>query len=155
MLERQGYLTEFSRFWSHRPEIRKIWFSVYTPQQGEESPERLRPEDRNRLFAELTAAARIPKVQMPRQVLDGYRNPPRSPGECTFARLTACVSADLTTPITPCQLGGNPVCEECGCIASAAMHSLAGAKLAGLIPVSGILNASLRLGASLAAPTEA
>ena len=31
-----GYLTEFSRTWSGRPEVRKIWFSLYTPQDGDQ-----------------------------------------------------------------------------------------------------------------------
>jgi MoaA/NifB/PqqE/SkfB family radical SAM enzyme len=146
MLGRPGYLTEFSRFWSDRQEVRKIWFSIYTPQQGEYSPERLRPQDREVLLDELRAAAQFPKVDLPRLVLDGYRSPPRSPEECTFARLTTCVSADLKTRITPCQFGGTPVCAECGCIASAAMHAMAGLKLGGLIPLSTILNASIRLG---------
>jgi MoaA/NifB/PqqE/SkfB family radical SAM enzyme len=149
MLERPGYLAEFSRFWSERPEIRKIWFSIYTPQEGEHSAERLRPLDREVLFDELAgAAAKFPKVHLPRAVLDGYRHPPRSPGECTFARLTTCVSADLKTRIGPCQFGGKPVCTECGCIASAGMHALAGVKLAGLVPLSAILNASIRVGGS-------
>jgi hypothetical protein len=79
-------------------------------------------------------------------VLDGYRNPPRSPQECEFARLTTCLSADLRSSITPCQLGGNPVCEECGCMASAGMHGLGRLKLGGIVPLSAILNASIRLG---------
>jgi len=147
MLAQPGYLAAFCRYWSDRPEARRIWFSIYTPQQGDDSPERLRPPDREILFAELSAAAReFPKVHLPRMVLDAYRRPPRSPGECTFARLTACLSADLKTPITPCQLGGRPVCAECGCMASAGMHALAGLKLGGLVPLSAILNTSLRLG---------
>jgi organic radical activating enzyme len=146
MLARPGYLTEFSRFWSDRQEVRKIWFSIYTPQQGEQSPERLRPQDREVLLNELRAASQFPKVEMPRLVLDGYRKPPQSPEECTFARLTTCLSADLTTRITPCQFGGKPACAECGCIASAAMHSMATLRLGGLIPLSAILNASIRLG---------
>lgn len=32
MLERSGYLADFSRFWSELPEVHKIWFSIYTPQ---------------------------------------------------------------------------------------------------------------------------
>ncbi|HTT64227.1 MAG TPA: radical SAM protein [Bryobacteraceae bacterium] len=146
MLARPGYLTEFSRFWSERPEVRKIWFSIYTPQQGDQSQERLRPQDREVLLDELRAAVRIPKVDLPRVVLDGYRHPPQSPEECTFARLTTCLSPDLKTRITPCQLGGKPVCAECGCIASAAMHAVSNFKLGGLIPLSTILNASMRLG---------
>ena len=146
MLARPGYLAGFSRFGSDRPEARKIWFSIYTPQEGDRSPERLLPQDREILFEELSAAAQFPKVHLPRMVLDGYRHPPRSPQECTFARLTTCLSADLKTRVTPCQFGGRPVCEECGCIASAAMHALAGLKLGGIISVSAILNASIRLG---------
>jgi MoaA/NifB/PqqE/SkfB family radical SAM enzyme len=146
MLARRGYLSDFSRFWSHQPGIRKIWFSIYTPQQGDQSPERLRPEDRAVLFEELTAAARFPRVNLPRVVIEGFRRPPRSPGECTFAKLTTCLSADLKSSVTPCQFGGSPVCAECGCIASAALHALSGWKLGGLIPVSALLNASIRLG---------
>jgi len=146
MLTRRGYLSEFSRFWSARTEVRKIWFSIYTPQRGEDSPERVRPEDRATLFEELLATRAFPKVHLPRVVVEGYRNPPRSPEKCEFARLTTCVSADLTTPVTPCQLGGKPVCEECGCIASAGMHAIASRKLGGLVPLSAILNGSLRVG---------
>jgi MoaA/NifB/PqqE/SkfB family radical SAM enzyme len=147
MLERRGYLADFCRFWSPRPEVHKIWFSIYTPQEGDSSPERLRPQDREVLFEELSSVvAEFSKVHLPRSVLESYRNPPRSPEDCTFARLTTCLSADLETPVTPCQLGGKPVCAECGCIASAGMHAVAGLKLGGLIPLSAILDASIRLG---------
>jgi len=148
MLSRRGYLTEFTRFWSDRSEIRKIWFSIYTPQEGEESAERLLPRDRETLFDELGAAAQFPKVHLPRLVIDGLRRQPDSPEACTFARLTTCLSADLKTRISPCQFGGKPVCSECGCIASAAMHGLSSLKLGGFIPVSSILNASMRVGRS-------
>jgi hypothetical protein len=146
MLTRPGYLSDFCSFWSGRPEAAKIWFSIYTPQAGDKSPERLRPEDRDVLLDELSALSRFPKVDLPRVVLDGYRNPPGSPEECTFARLTTCVSADLKTPVTPCQLGGQPVCTECGCMASAGMHGLTRFKLGGVLPLSAILNASARMG---------
>src|ERR1700756_2559368 len=46
LLCRPTYLREFASFWSNRSEVRKIWFSLYTPQEGEQSAERLRPEDR-------------------------------------------------------------------------------------------------------------
>ena len=147
MLTRSGYLADFCRFWGNREEVRKIWFSVYTPQEGDDSEERLRAGDREILFEELSAVAAYPKVDLPRVVLEGYRNPPRSPGECTFARLTACVSADLKTPVVPCQLGGKPVCAECGCMASAGMHGVGRIKLGGMLPLGAILNGSLRVGA--------
>ncbi len=150
MLLRRGYLAEFCRFWSARAECRKIWFSIYTPQEGDCSAERLRSIDREVFLEELAAAAaEFPKVHLPWGVFKGYRQPPGSPQECTFARLTTCLTADLKTPVTPCQFGGNPVCSECGCLASAGMHAVGGFKLGGLLPVSSILNASLRLGGAL------
>jgi len=45
---RPGYIEEFIRFWSVRPEVQKVWVSLYTPQIGEVSAERLRPADRDR-----------------------------------------------------------------------------------------------------------
>ena len=83
-----------------------------------------------------------------------YLHPPRSPAECAFARLTTCLSADLKTHVTPCQLGGKPLCEECGCMASAGMHGLANLKVGGLVPISAILNASIRVGGQLARPSR-
>jgi MoaA/NifB/PqqE/SkfB family radical SAM enzyme len=148
MLARPGYLADFCRFWSDRPEVRKIWFSIYTPQEGEDSPERLQPHDRKFLLAELPAvSAAFPKVHLPASVLESYRNPPRSPEGCTFARVTTCLSADLTTRVSPCQLGGKPVCAECGCIASAGMNAVAAVRLGGLVPLSALLDVSLRVGA--------
>jgi MoaA/NifB/PqqE/SkfB family radical SAM enzyme len=147
MLARHGYLADFSRFWSDQPEVHRIWFSIYTPQEGDNSPERLKPQDREVLFEELSSvAAEFPKVHLPRVVLEGYRRPPRSPQECIFARLTTVLSADLKTPVSPCQFGGKPVCTECGCIASAGMHAVGRVKLAGILPLSAILNASIRVG---------
>ena len=34
MMERPGYIEEFVRFWSARKETKRIWFSLFTPQQG-------------------------------------------------------------------------------------------------------------------------
>lgn len=67
-LERDGYLDEFLAFWSARPEVHRVWFSAYTPQRGEESPERLRGEDRV-LFAALAAelSRHYPKLMLPKE----------------------------------------------------------------------------------------
>src|ERR1700684_2727393 len=46
MLARPGYLEEYVKFWQERPEVNRIWVSVYTPQIGEQSPEMLTAEDR-------------------------------------------------------------------------------------------------------------
>ncbi len=156
MAGRDGYLDEFARFWSARPEVRKLWFSLFTPQEGHYPEERLRPEDRRRVLGELgRVAARYPKVHLPRVVLDGFLRPPASPAECLFAQLTRCLSADLTTEIGPCQFGGRPVCTECGCLASAGLASIGRYKLGRLIPVSSILALSQKVGSLLGARVPA
>src|SRR6516225_9293918 len=54
-VRRAGYIEEFLRFWSARQEVEKIWVSLYTPQIGEVSEERLHPADRDRVVADLLA----------------------------------------------------------------------------------------------------
>ena len=148
MLQREGYLYEFADFWSRRPEARKIWFSLFTPQEGEVCEERLTLDDRRRVVEQLTSVAqKFPKVHMPRVVLDGYLQPPQSPEECIFAQSTTCVSADLETRVSPCQFGGQPVCTECGCIASSGVASVGRYRLAGVIPLSALFSVSRKIGA--------
>src|SRR3712207_376169 len=50
-VRRDGYLEEFTRLWSDNPNVRTIWFSLYTPQVGEVSVERLTPDDRRRVVS--------------------------------------------------------------------------------------------------------
>jgi organic radical activating enzyme len=151
LLQRRTYLHEFASFWSEHEEVRKIWFSVYTPQEGEVSPERLQPEDRTRLWEILLDVRRqFPRVDLPSLVLRGFQSPPASPEECIFAQITRCVSSDLTTAITPCQFGGRPVCSECGCIASASLTSVANYKVAGLVQIGALFTASKKLGERMA-----
>lgn len=50
---RPGYLEEFLKFWSSRPEINKVWFSLLTPQRGAVSQEILTPEQRLFVIADL------------------------------------------------------------------------------------------------------
>ncbi|HOL69905.1 MAG TPA: radical SAM protein [Bryobacteraceae bacterium] len=148
---RDGYLHEFAAFWSARPEVRKIWFSLYTPQEGEVSEERLTPDDRLAAVRQLAAVrTAFPKVYMPDVVLRGYLDAPKTPADCMFAKLTTCVSADLSTLVTPCQLGGKPVCSECGCIASAGLAAIGNFRIAGVVPVSRIFDWSMTLGRRLA-----
>jgi hypothetical protein len=147
LVSRPDYLRDFADFWSKRQEVRRIWFSLFTPQEGEESEERLTPQDRSELLEELARlAAFFPKVQLPKLVLEGYLHPPNTPQECLFAQMTTCISADLTTRITPCQFGGRPVCTECGCMASAGFTSVGRYKLAGLVPISDIFSLSKNFG---------
>ena len=50
---RDGYLEEFLRLWQENRDTRLIWVSLYTPQRGEISAERLTAADRARVIAEL------------------------------------------------------------------------------------------------------
>jgi hypothetical protein len=144
---RPGYLREFAAFWSARPEVRLIWFSLFTPQHGEQCEERLTPGQRADVIEELAGLRPLfSKVFVPRSLLEGFLHPPASPQECTFAQASTCISADLKTRIAPCQFGGRPVCSECGCIASAGLASIGRRRLAGLIRVSDIFTASREVG---------
>ncbi|PYU20372.1 MAG: radical SAM protein [Acidobacteria bacterium] len=141
------YFREFARFWSERREVAKIWFSLFTPQQGEMGQERLRGEDRSAVLDQLAALrSSFPKIYLPDAVLDGYRHPPGNPDGCIFAQVTSCISSDLVTRISPCQFGGQPVCSECGCVASAGLASIGNHKLLSLLPVSEVFRISKRTG---------
>jgi MoaA/NifB/PqqE/SkfB family radical SAM enzyme len=127
---RPGYIRDFLAFWSAREEVRKIWMSLFTPQIDEESVEVLSPAVRVLVIEELRKLrADFPKLNLPPSVLDIYLKPPESPSACIFARSTRTISADLKTVIAPCQIGGNPDCSQCGCLASAAMGAIAAYRL--------------------------
>jgi len=145
-LKRPDYLSDFAAFWSGREEVNRIWFSLYTPQEGDWSEERLTREARVAVVKELINLRDcFPKLDAPGGALEAFLDPPLSPKECIFSQVTACVSADLSTRITPCQFGGHPVCSECGCMASAGMASVGKFKIAGLVPVAGIYSLSRKL----------
>lgn len=146
-VRRDGYLEEFLTTWDANPNTRLIWISLYTPQKGEISDERLTPADRAKVIAELRRLrTTIPKLQMLDGMLNVYATPPASPNECVFAQTTECYSSDLERRITPCQFGGNPDCSNCGCIASAGLEAIGRHKLKGGIPVGRIFYASLQVG---------
>jgi len=146
-VNRPGYIEEFLRFWSARPEVTKIWMSLYTPQIGEVSVERLSPADREHVVQDLMALRlRYPKLFAPKGLLDVYARPPASPDECVFAKTTKCISADFETRITPCQYGGAPDCSNCGCIASAGLAAVARHQLWGFIPIGSLFNGSMKIG---------
>ena len=99
---RQGYLEEFIRFWSERTEIERIWMSLYTPQVGEVSEERLDGAAREQVLADLWKLSTLySKLQLPKAALEVYANPPSSPEDCIFAQSTTTISANLETAITP------------------------------------------------------
>jgi MoaA/NifB/PqqE/SkfB family radical SAM enzyme len=145
---RPGYITEFVEFWANVADVRRIWFSLYTPQKGEHSDEMLRPEDRQRAVKEISGLyAREPKLHdMLPSIVEGYLRPPASPESCIFAQTTACLSSDLRRPVTPCQYGGDPDCSQCGCMASVGLDALGRRRIGGVIPIASVFKASRKIG---------
>lgn len=153
MMKRTGYLNNFLEFWTPRPEIDKVWFSLFTPQQGDQLPEMLEPEERVRAISELTKLRKkFTKLDMPEGLIRQLAAPPHSPEHCIFALTTETLSADLKTKITPCLFGGNPDCKSCGCVASMGLAAVAAHKLGGVIPVGKIFRASVKIGQARSKP---
>jgi MoaA/NifB/PqqE/SkfB family radical SAM enzyme len=147
MAERPGYLDEFLRFWSGRPEIARVWFSIFSPQRGAADPEILTAEQRASAIAELRQLrVKYPILEMPEAALREMERPPRNPGECIFARTTETISADLKTRVTPCQFGGDPDCERCGCMAAMALAAVGHHRVLGRLTAGHLFVASDRLG---------
>jgi MoaA/NifB/PqqE/SkfB family radical SAM enzyme len=147
MMKRPGYLAEFLEFWSPRAEIRRVWFSMFTPQMGDRMPEILNADERTRAIADmLQLRKQFPKMDMSEAMIRQFAAPPHSPEECIFAQTTQTLSADLQTKITPCQFGGNPDCASCGCIASMGLAAVGAYKLGGILPIGAIFRASVKIG---------
>ncbi len=144
---RRGYLEEFLRFWHARPEVVKVWFSLFTPQRGATDPEILSPAARLAVINDLhRLRALYPVLDMQEAVLRELSAPPSSPEQCIFARTTQTISADLKTKITPCQFGGDPDCAQCGCIASVALAAVGHHRVVGPLTAGHLFMASDRLG---------
>ena len=147
MMKRPGYLKEFLEYWTPRPEIHQVWFSLFTPQVGDRLPEMLQPHERLQAIADMLALRKaFPKLDMPEGMIRQFATPPGSPKDCVFALTTQILSADLKTKVVPCQYGGNPDCGSCGCVASMGLAAVAAHKLGGIIPVGAIFKASVRIG---------
>lgn len=149
MTRQKNYFERFLSYWSDKPEIKRIWMSIFTPQIGAAGPEILSTEERARTLEELAhLRLRYPILDMNERVLREFLNPPKSPEECIFARTTQVVSADLKTQVTPCQFGGNPDCSQCGCMASMGLAAVGSFEVAS-ISLGKIFRASERIGSSI------
>ena len=151
MLARDGYMDEYVRFWNGREEVRNIWVSIYSPQRGEQSAEMLSRAQRELVARELPRLrALYPKLLTPEGYAQALLNPPASPRECTFSRLSKNYSADLKTHVEPCVFGGDPDCAQCGCSASAAAHWISNVHVAGPLKAGHLLHGSMRIGSAVA-----
>ncbi len=146
-MKREGYIEEYVDFWSRRDEVKAIEVSLFTPQKGETSPEILTQEMRRRVVSILgSLKPRYPKLFVNEQILKAYLSPPQSPSDCIFATLTECVSPDFETVVEPCQFGGNPKCNECGCLASIGLQALGQYRLPVGVKIDTVFRASTRVG---------
>lgn len=147
MTVRPGYLEDFLSFWSEKNEVKKVWFSLFTPQLGATDQEILDPETRAFVIERIRALkGKYPKLDMPGLVLEGYKNPPASPADCIFSRTTLNLTANLKDKVVPCQFGGTPDCSNCGCMASAGLAAVGEYKLLGLVSLKRVFNISDRVG---------
>jgi MoaA/NifB/PqqE/SkfB family radical SAM enzyme len=151
MLAREGYMEEYVRFWNARPEVQHIWVSIYSPQRGEQSAERLSTAQRELVARELPRLrALYRKLLTPEGYAQALLHPPTSPKTCGFSRLSRNISADLKTRVEPCVFGGDPDCSQCGCSASAATHWISEMRLAGPFKARHLLHGSMKIGNAMA-----
>lgn len=149
MLARASYFEDYVSFWNARDEVDHIWVSLYSPQIGEESRERLTPEDRERVANELPALrSKYGKLLIPEGMAKAFVKPPSNPGECLFAKMSVNYSADLQSRVEPCVFGGKPDCNQCGCSISSALHWIQGEKILGPLRVGHMVKASLAVGSA-------
>jgi hypothetical protein len=121
--------------------------SVYTPQIGEESAEKLTPADRHTLAVELPKLARAyPKFLFTKGMGTAVEKPPANPDDCVFSKMSTNVSADLRSRVEPCIFGGSPDCSQCGCSISTALHWIRGINLVGPLKVGHLVEGSVRIG---------
>ena len=147
MTGQPDYFRRFLDHWSSVDEVNKIWFSLFTPQIGEQAAEILPPRERIAVLEELARLRpQFPKLDLRDGVIRGFLDPPKSPAECIFASTTLNISSDLKQRITPCQFGGNPDCSQCGCMASAGLKAVGDHKIMGALPLKTIFRASEKIG---------
>ena len=150
MLSRDSYLEEYVAFWNAREEVDHIWVSLYSPQIGEESAERLTPQDRERIARVLPPLRKTsPKLLLPAGMARAFVTPPKSPEDCLFSKMSMNYSADLHTHVEPCVFGGNPDCSQCGCSISSALHWIREIKLAGPLKIGHMVRGSLNVGSAV------
>jgi organic radical activating enzyme len=147
MLARSGYLEEYVSFWSARPEVNRIWVSVYTPQLGEQSPEMLASDDREAIAQQLPSLSKqYPKLLVTTGMARAFVHPPSSPDDCLFSKMSANYSADLQSRVEPCVFGGSPDCSQCGCAISSALHWIRTIKLVGPVKIDHFIGGSIGVG---------
>jgi MoaA/NifB/PqqE/SkfB family radical SAM enzyme len=149
-LRRKSYAEEYVAFWNSRPEVNRVWVSVYTPQIGESAAEILSHAERRAIVERLAPLReRYPKFLFNDVIARGILEPPRDPSECFFAKLSVNYSADFRTQVEPCVFGGQPDCSQCGCAISTALHGMRDVKLAGPLTIGHMIRGSIAVGGAV------
>src|SRR6185312_1455556 len=147
VLRQPDYIERFLQFWQVIPEAKRVWISIFTPQLGAVGEEILSPRQYEFVAKELLRLLPLySKLDMRRETIREFLHPPSSPDDCIFARSTHVISADLKTVVHPCQLGGNPDCSKCGCIASMGLADLGHRKLFDFVELGSVMKASEKIG---------
>jgi hypothetical protein len=147
MVARTGYLEEYLAFWNARPEVVRIWASLYTPQKNEHTPEMLTLSERYAAAEDLRRLQPCyPKLLMNRGIAGAIEVPPTAPSECMFSRMSTNYSADLQTRVEPCIFGGVPDCSQCGCAISSGLHWLKTVRVGRLVKIGTLVNSSVAVG---------
>jgi len=150
MMKRPGYLEEYVAFWEARPEVKRVWVSLYSPQQGESTAEMLTLEERQRVARELPGLREAyPKLLMSPGIAQALLEPPKNPQECLFSKMSTNFSADLTTRVEPCIFGGTPDCSQCGCVVSSGLHHVQQRKVLGPLKIGHLVRGSTAIGSLL------
>jgi len=150
MVQRAAYFEEFVAFWSALREVERIWVSVYSPQLGERSPEKLSPSEREKVAYELRGLVdRYPKLLMTAAMAKTLLAPPADPRKCLFSKMSTNYTADLKTRVEPCIFGGTPDCSQCGCAATMGAGHIADFKLLGRLRAGHLVDASIAIGSAL------
>ena len=76
-----------------------------------------------------------------------FVEPPNSPSECIFSRMSTNFTADLRTQVQPCIFGGDPDCTQCGCSISAGLHWVGSLRAAGPLRIRHLVYGSMAVGA--------
>lgn len=150
MARQQDYLERFVDFWERKPQVKRIWMSLFTPQRGATGQEILTAAERVRTIDELLRLRVLyPVLDISERVLQEFRLPPQSPQECIFAQNTRVISADLKTLVTPCHFGGNPDCSQCGFMASMGLAAVGHLNVGAGVTLGKIHTVSKRIGAGV------
>jgi sulfatase maturation enzyme AslB (radical SAM superfamily) len=141
------YIDEFLSYWNARPEVNRIWASIYTPQAGENTEEMVSEENRRILAEQLPLLRdRYPKFLISDGMANAYLHPPENPAKCLFSQLSVNYTADLNTRVEPCIFGGAPDCSQCGCAVSAGLEWIRNSKVKGTVKADLVIGATLRIG---------